>query len=105
MMGYSEKGALKVKVRGLRPYDSYELSWFNPRTGRWLEQKRQLTCSNFGEIVLGDFPDGLDWAWKVKKTNTDLPIDRALHEDGTGKNYHMGLGFVPRYHIPDDSTD
>ncbi len=105
VMGYSEKGALKVKVRGLRPYDSYELSWFNPRIGRWLEQKRQLTCSNFGEIVLGDFPDGLDWAWKVKKTNTDLPIDRALHEDGTGKNYHMGLGFVPRYHIPDDSTD
>ena len=69
------------------------------------EGRRQLTCSNFGEIVLGDFPDGLDWAWKVKKTNTDLPIDRALHEDGTGKNYHMGLGFVPRYHIPDDSTD
>ena len=104
VMGYSEKGARNVKVRGLRPYDTYELSWFNPRTGQWLEDRPQLKCTNMGEIAFGAFPDALDWAWKLKKLNTDLPIETAVNEDGTGKNYHMGLGFLERYYIPDDSV-
>ena len=81
------------------------LSWFNPRTGEWLEETKTLTCTNFGEISFGEFPDEFDWAWKLNKLNTDLPIDKALQEDGTGKNYHLGLGYVERYHIPDDSEN
>lgn len=74
VMGYVEKECPHVKVRGLRPYDTYELSWFNPRSGEWLEEKPSLEVTHAGNIPLPEYPDELDWAFKLRKLNTDLPI-------------------------------
>lgn len=75
LMGYTEKDCPEnVKVRGLRPYDTYELTWFNPRTGEWLEDKVEIEVTHMGNIPLPKRPDDLDWAFKLKKLNTDFPI-------------------------------
>jgi hypothetical protein len=77
LMGYAEKDCPKIKVRGLRPYDTYELSWFDPRTGKWLEEKAALEVTHFGNILLPAYPDELDWAFKLKKLNTGFPINKT----------------------------
>ena len=74
-MGYTEKDCPEnVKVRGLRPYDTYELTWFNPRTGEGLEDNVEIEVTHMGNIPLPKRPDDLDWAFKLKKLNTDFPI-------------------------------
>lgn len=109
IMGYSEKDAPRVHVRGLRPYDTYELSWFNPTKGQWLEEKKKIESDAFGEVYCGDYPDAFDWAWKLKKLNTDLPINKELdqiapiNEDG-GDNVQGGLGNIKHIYIQTDST-
>lgn len=75
IMGFAEKDCPRIKIRGVRPYDIYELSWFNPGTGEWLEEKIQLEATHFGNIVIPDFPDELDWAFKLKKLNSDFRIN------------------------------
>lgn len=77
IMGYTEKDCPNVRVRGLRPYDIYELSFFNPRTGEWLEKTYQLEANCFGSIRLPEEPDNLDWAFKMKKLNHDYRINMA----------------------------
>ena len=74
-MGFAEKDCPRIKIRGVRPYDIYELSWFNPGTGERLEEKIQLEATHFGNIVIPDFPDELDWAFKLKKLNSDFRIN------------------------------
>ena len=73
-MGYVEKDCPKIKVRGLRPYDTYELSWFNPRSGEWLDNRVTMEVTHAGNITLLQYPDELDWAFKLRKLNTDFPI-------------------------------
>jgi hypothetical protein len=74
VFGYAEKGCPPLKVRGFRPYDTYELAWFNPRNGEWSADKPSLEVSNMGIIDLPVYPDTMDWAFKLKKTNADKPI-------------------------------
>ena len=108
-MGYSEKDAPRVHVRGLRPYDTYELSWYDPATGKWLEERREIESDAFGEVYCGDYPTKFDWAWKLKKLNTDLPIDTEMDQISgkkkDGLNVNGGLAFVKHIYIADDSTD
>lgn len=109
IMGYSEKDAPRVHVRGLRPYDTYELSWYDPATGKWLEERREIESDAFGEVYCGDYPTKFDWAWKLKKLNTDLPIDTEMDQISgkkkDGLNVNGGLAFVKHIYIADDSTD
>ncbi len=79
IFGYTEKDCPRVRLRGLRPYDIYEISFFNPRTGEWLEKTYELEANCFGSILLPDEPDELDWAFKAKKLNHDLRVD-TVHE-------------------------
>lgn len=74
IMGYSEKDAPKLRIRGLRPYDTYEVSWFNPRTGEWAEEKETVMIDPQGFLITSDYPDKFDWAWKMKKLNDGYPI-------------------------------
>ena len=71
-MGFSEQDSPSVHVRGLRPYDTYELTWFDPATGKWLDERREIEADAFGEVYLGDYPGEFDWAWKLKKLNNIL---------------------------------
>ena len=75
IFGYTEKDCPRVRLRGLRPYDIYEISYFDPRTGKWLEKKYQLEANHFGSILLPEDPDELDWAFKAKKINTEPRVD------------------------------
>lgn len=87
LLGYLEKDCPKAKVRGFRPYDIYELSWFNPRTGEWLKDKLELEVTYQGNIALPKCPDDLDWAFKLKKMNDDLRINRqCMTVGGIGKD-------------------
>ena len=108
IMGYSEKDSPRVHVRGLRPYDTYELSWYDPAVGKWLEEKKEIESDAFGEVYLGGYPSGMDWAWKLKKLNTDLPIDKELDQIGNGKKgettVNGGISSIKRIYIQDDST-
>jgi hypothetical protein len=92
-MAFIEKDCpAHVKIRGLRPYDTYELSWFNPRNGEWLADKLKLEVTDMGNITMPDYPDKMDWAFKLKKLNTDLPIrtrDMGLHGFGEIKERHI----------------
>lgn len=75
VFAYTEKDCPRVRLRGLRPYDIYEVAFFNPRTGKWLDDTYQLEANCFGSILLPEEPDELDWAFKAKKINNDLRID------------------------------
>lgn len=83
LLGYAEKDCPKLSARALRPADIYEFTWFNPRTGEWLEdQTQQLEVKFTGEMKLPEYPDELDWAFKLKKVNKDLRIN--TNEDELG---------------------
>ena len=75
IMGYVEKDCPRIKIRGVRPYDIYELSWFNPRTGQWLEEKVEVEATHMGNIPMPAYPDEFDWAFKLKKLNNDFRIN------------------------------
>ena len=78
VMGYSEKDAPSVNVRGLRPYDFYELTWFNPRNGKWTKYNKPIQVNDMGIAVCPPYPDDFDWAFKLKKLHDDFPIENAL---------------------------
>lgn len=75
IMGYTEKDCPPVRVRGLHPYDIYEVRFFNPRTGEWQAETYQLEANHFGSILLPEEPDDLDWAFMAKKVNKGFRIN------------------------------
>lgn len=76
IMAYTEKDCPDVKIRGLHPYDIYEVSYFNPRTGEWLAEKHQIEVNHLGYLNLPKEPDEMDWAFKAIKINTEHRINR-----------------------------
>ena len=105
-MGFAEKDSPKTRIRGLRPYDTYELTWFKPETGKWLPDPVTIEVDNYGMIALPDYPDEFDWAFKLKKINTDLPIhidyvDKAIENNRTSST---GMENVTFEYIETDSV-
>jgi hypothetical protein len=64
-LAYFEKGCPKSTVRGGIPYGTYQLRWFNPRTGQWTENPVALKANNSGRIELPEFPTDDDWGLKL----------------------------------------
>ncbi len=90
VFGYTEKDCPRVRLRGIRPYDIYEIQFFNPRTGQWLEKTYQLEANHFGSILMPENPDQFDWAFKAKKINTEPRVDTQgpglVHSNSGVKN-------------------
>ena len=66
---YFEDKAERPTIKNLEPNKSYQFTWYNTRTGQWLESSTVSTDSQ-GIVQLPSFPDGgdvakLDWAAKL----------------------------------------
>jgi hypothetical protein len=66
---YYEKDAPQSQLKGFVANQRYTWSWFNPRTGRWLEEK-MLTTNASGELSTPDFPSSAineiqDWGARL----------------------------------------
>ncbi len=64
-MIYFEANCPRAQVRGCAYRGAYEATWFNPRTGEWM-QAGTLIASDTCEIALPPFPGEGDWALKLK---------------------------------------
>ncbi|HEY5465775.1 MAG TPA: DUF4038 domain-containing protein, partial [Clostridia bacterium] len=66
---YFEIHCPKAEVRGLEYNTTYELLWFDPRNGKWVEDKqvKTVTTDFRCRIQLPDFPDEYDWGMMLKK--------------------------------------
>ncbi len=93
VFGYTEKDCPPVRIRGLRPYDTYEISFFNPHTGEWLKETSILTVNHLGTIVLPDEPDELDWAFKAKKIQAEYVIDNTT-DILAGKGSEINFSYI-----------
>ena len=60
---YFERECPRATVRGLAPGKTYQLMWFDPRTGEWVKDKNadRVTSNGVGRILLPDFPSDADW--------------------------------------------
>ena len=66
---YFEEKAERAKVANLAPNKSYQFSWYDTRSGQWLETS-SVNSDSQGNAQLPPFPDGkdvatLDWAAKL----------------------------------------
>jgi hypothetical protein len=61
---YFEKGCPQATVRGVIPERTYRLQWFNPITGKWMNDGRypKVTSDPVGRILLPSFKTENDWA-------------------------------------------
>ncbi|UCG57604.1 MAG: DUF4038 domain-containing protein [Phycisphaerales bacterium] len=71
---YFEKSCPNATVSGALRGNKYTASWFNPRTGGWIDASA-LAADGAGVIILPDFPDGsgrseTDWALKLALGDT-----------------------------------
>ncbi len=72
---YFEKDCPKAAVSGARPGKNYRATWFNPRTGQWIQgNPENLTADRTGKIHLPPFPDNstnseMDWGLKLTRPN------------------------------------
>ncbi|HEY5467451.1 MAG TPA: putative collagen-binding domain-containing protein, partial [Clostridia bacterium] len=60
---YFDRECPRATVRGLVPGRTYQLRWFDPRTGEWVKDKNTdtVTSNGVGRILLPDFPSDADW--------------------------------------------
>lgn len=68
---YFEKGCPRATLSNAEPNSSYQLRWFDPRSGLWLDNEPILHADPEGKLELPPFPDGneisqYDWAVKLK---------------------------------------
>ena len=66
---YFESKAERAKISNLEPNKSYQFTWYDTRTGKWLE-KSTVTTDSQGIAQMPQFPDGadvatVDWAAKL----------------------------------------
>ena len=71
---YFEKDCPVATLSGGLSNTRYQVRWFNPRTGQWLEEKVLLADAS-GQIALPGFPGNLsrseiDWGLKLKSVDT-----------------------------------
>jgi hypothetical protein len=73
---YFEQDCPRATLSGLPAGREYQLQWFDPRTGRWLDpasSRKMATVATDGSIALPLFPGGqatagADWAAKLRRT-------------------------------------
>lgn len=76
ILGYCEKDCPKLFARGLRPYDLYRLTWFDPRTGEWLaDQPVELEVHVYGFLALPYAPGDTDWGFKLIRINRERRLN------------------------------
>jgi hypothetical protein len=71
IFSYFEETAEIAKIYQLIPNTSYQVMWYNPSTGNWLDDQKTLKSDKAGTLDLGTFPDSTkvtksDWALKLK---------------------------------------
>jgi hypothetical protein len=69
---YFELGCPQATLSGVEPDATYELRWFDPRTGQWLADEQSLVADGAGTLTLPAFPSGettseTDWALKLTR--------------------------------------
>ncbi len=68
---YFEKNSPQAMLSGAQPNGKYEGSWFNPRTGAWIETDiENFIADQTGQIAIPEFPDNSmksieDWGLKL----------------------------------------
>jgi len=70
-MLYFENKCEIPTISGFIPDTEYQLNWFNPETGEWIEKQRTDSSDENGTIYLESYPDGekistKDWSLKIK---------------------------------------
>ena len=86
ILGYAEKDCPKLFVRGLHPYDQYRLTWFDPRTGKWLyDEQVDLEVYVYGYIALPYFPADSDWGFCLEKLNKEYRLNPDYYNHGSKK--------------------
>ncbi len=73
---YFEQDCPRATLSGLDAGQTYEILWFDPRSGRWLdtaETSKRIAADVDGRIPLPPFPggkvrSGTDWALKLRRT-------------------------------------
>ncbi len=55
-------------VRGALPNESYEATWFDPRTGEWIPvgPTSALKADRWGRISIPEQPTGSDWGLRLE---------------------------------------
>ena len=76
ILGYLEKDCPKIFVRALHPYDIYRLTWFDPRTGEWLEnESTELEVGVYGFISMPRVKRNTDWGFCLEKRNREYRLN------------------------------
>ena len=67
---YFEKDCPRASVRGLPSNSMYHLQWFDPRTGKWVDDAELgvAKSNEINRIKLPDFPSEEDWGLCLKKS-------------------------------------
>lgn len=86
ILGYIEKECPRTAIRGLRPYEQYEFTWYNPSEGTWSESK-DMTVNAVGMIPLPEYPEDRDWAFKLKLKKAVYKIDTSENPKTSWKEY------------------
>ena len=71
---YFENKAQVPVISGLIPNKSYTLIWFDPITGKWVDNYKSISSNDKGNIVIEIFVTGeiiskQDWCLKIKLEN------------------------------------
>jgi len=86
IMGYMEKDCPRTALRGLRPYERFLFSWFDPCNGTFQEET-ELCVNCVGMIPLPACPKDQDWAFKLKKILEPYRIDASEHPKTCWEEY------------------
>ncbi len=68
---YFENKAEVPVITGLIASKTYNMYWFDPIKGEWLNETNSVRATNSGELIIGKFPSNenvskRDWALKIK---------------------------------------
>lgn len=68
LLAYFEKGCPKSMIRGLKLEQKYQIKWFNPIIGQWINSDNILILKSNarGILELPDFPAEHDWGICIK---------------------------------------
>ena len=67
LLCYFEKDCPQVVVRGLSPGAAYTSTWFDPRSGSWMEDEQVLMADSGGGIKLPTYPLADDNALRLQR--------------------------------------
>ena len=86
VMGYVEKECPRTAIRALRPFEYYNLTWFDVRTGEWSDPV-EIQVDYLGMLHLPAYPTDEDWAFKLNKIDREYEISMEENETTTYEVY------------------